>query len=73
MQSTAPVAEGHRTWREQRLMGSVVPALRLVGNVVLVQPEGRLGFIAYRREAGVGAGGRQPGSLENSVDRIFES
>lgn len=51
MQLTAPVAEGHRTWRRQRLMGSVVPALRLVGSVVLVQPEGRLGFIASRRSS----------------------
>lgn len=47
MQLAAPVAEGHRTWRKQRLMGSVVPSLRLVGSVVLVPPEGRLGFSAF--------------------------
>lgn len=49
MQLTARVAEGQRTWRAQRLTGSVVLALRLVGNVVLVQPEGRLEFIACGR------------------------
>ena len=45
MQLSARVAEGHGPWRKQRLMGNVVPALRLVGNGVLVHPKGRLGLI----------------------------
>ena len=73
MQLTAPAAEGHRTWREQGLMGSVVPALRPVGNVVLSPPEGRLGFIASRR--GSRSRSRRPAAwiFGDKVDRIFES
>lgn len=51
MPRSAPLAEGHRTRRKQRFVGSVVPALRLVGNVVLVHPKGRLGLSIF-------AGGR---------------
>lgn len=44
MLRAAPAVEGHTTGWKQRLMGSVVPALRFVGSVVLAHPDWRLRF-----------------------------
>lgn len=59
-------------------MGSVVPDLRLVGNVVLGHPAGRLDLNVYlgRRSGWVtvtGAGSPATKVFENDVGRILES
>lgn len=72
-QFAAPVAEGHRTWRKQRLMGSVVLALRLVGNVVLLDPVRRLRLSCGWMRVAEAEGGSAAWVFGSDVSRLIES